>query len=207
MESDKIKLLVKIPITQASFEVEFSNKIGLNQLKRKCCEKLGQVLEINLLYKQKLLKTDEDVTFLKSGDVLIMTYERKNPNDSNLPEDVQSRIRRERLNEKKGMLSQLINLNMRNFNIDPKGLAQISKEFADPAKQDLVLKVFRQKLADPQYRKQLFPSDVNHEIQDLLDDPDSVDILIEMIRNQAAKGSAEPLSNSASSGFFMNLNY
>ena len=207
MESDKIKLLVKIPITQASFEVEFSNKIGLNQLKRKCCEKLGQVLEINLLYKQKLLKTDEDVTFLKNGDVLIMTYERKNPNDYNLPEDVQKRIRRERLNEKKGMLSQLTNFNMRDCNIEPEKIDILSKTFADPAKREFVLSSLREALTNPQSRQHLFQtnpslrklSKEHPEIFDLLDDPNSVQIITEYIINLTANSSAVPLSKSESS--------
>lgn len=156
MESDKIKILVKISNSQDCFEIEFSNKIKLDELKRECCKKLGKFVEIKLLYKTKLLKLDEDVNYLKNGDVLVLVYERSNLDEMNMSQDAKNRIKREKLNEARGAMNQIKNLNIeQEVNVAPENRAKIVKFLGDPVIRNLVLNIIKNSFNNPEIKQEI----------------------------------------------------
>ena len=221
MESGKIKMRLKLTSNQSEIEIEFPAEISLEELKSECCRKIGEEVEVKLIFKGKILKTDEDVAILRSGETLYIVKEVKKPQNVNPPTlgpissgagnmtGLLSGLNNfEVMNQARGMLSQMDNLEPENeLNIDPNQMAMISQMMANPMMRDMVMNTLQQTMRNPEMRQMMINSnptlkrlsETNPGILDMMGDPMVVEQMKGMLQRMSLGSSAGPLSGDASS--------
>ena len=212
---------LKLTTNQSESEIEFPAGISLEELKSVCCSKIGEEAEVKLIFKGKILKTDEDVAILQSGGTLYIVKDPKKPQNANPPTigPISSGAGNmagllhglnnfEVMNQARGMLSQMDNLQSENeLNLDPNQMAMISQMMANPMMRDMVMNTLQQTMRNPEMRQMMINSnptlkrlaETNPGILDMMGDPMVVEQMKGMLQRMSLGNSAGPLSGDASS--------
>lgn len=221
MEADSFKLKLKITSTQQELEVTFRKDMSLEELKKECSKVLGENVEVKLILRGKILKTDEDLALLKEGQTLYLVKELKKTVEAPMPVPISSGAGEMTgllhglnhfgvMNQATSMLNELDSLQNDGdlgLGMDPNQMAMVSQMMSNPATRDFMINSMQQMLSNPQMRQMMINSnpalrrlaESNPGVLDMMSNPVVLEQMKGVMQRMALGGGAGPLSGDASS--------
>lgn len=219
MEPEKLRMTLKVTNPSSELEIEFVKGCSLEELKQVCCDKLGEQTEIKLIFKGKILKSDQDVALLELGQKLYLVKEQKKQIESPGPVPISSGAGNMAgmlhglnhfgvMNQARSMLNDIESIQGENdLQIDPGQMAMMSQMMSNPATRDLVFNYMQQMMGNPQMREMMINSnptlkrlaESNPGVLDMMSNPMVIEQMKGMMQRMSLGNSAGPLSGDASS--------
>lgn len=219
MEPEKLRMTLKITNPSSEQEIEFVKGCSLEDLKQVCCQKIGEQTDMKLIFKGKILKTDQDVLALEAGQKLYLVKEQKKQIESPGPVPISSGAGNMAgmlhglnhfgvMNQARSMLNDLDAMQGENdLQIDPGQMAMMSQLMSNPATRDMIFNQLQNMMGNPQMREMMINSnptlrrlaESNPGVLDMMSNPVVIEQMKGMMQRMALGNSAGPLSGDAGS--------
>ena len=92
MESERFSMKLKITSTQQDIEITVWKGITFEELNSECQKAIGELVDLKIIYRGKILKENDDLSLLKEGQTLYIVKEQKKPVESSVPTPAPSTI-------------------------------------------------------------------------------------------------------------------
>lgn len=221
MEPEGVKLKLKITSSNQELEVIVRKNMTLDELKEECCRIIGEVAEMKLIYRGKILKESDSLEILQPGQSLYLVKEKKSTVEPPAPVSISSGAGNMTgllsglnhfgvMNQATSMLNDLDSMQSENeleSSIDPSQMAMISQMMSNPATRDMMLNSMQQLMSNPQMREMMVNSNPtlkrlaqsNPGVLDAMSSPMVVEQMKSMMQRMSLGNTAGTMSGDTSS--------